>query len=402
MPRLKHWRRGRRPFSARTAHRGADHGPAKPVRRTVPNCSLFRLLGSASAAGFMRAMGVAVVAAPLALVSHNSLADEGGSSFWNPGSFASLAAAPLQPGLSLTSIYYHPSVSSGKDVARAQRIRTGRYPALLLSAVDENTDTTKNQGMVTPTYTFATPVLGGQANVSMTAVYSNNTTTLYELFGNVVRGGPVAFFSALNETTSDTVTAFGDLSPQVSLRWNAGVHNIMTYATGNIPVGQYNPSNLANIGIGHGALDGGAGYTYFDKAGREFSAVAGLTYNFIDPYTQYQNGIDFHLDWAASQFLSKQLQIGVVGYIPRTPRESEDPPCQTARSGFYRTDDTARLSGHRIAAKPDRVGSGRVGRSSSGPTCERAGVARRWDELRGDCEGPVAGRRHHPHLVSPV
>ena len=85
-----------------------------------------------------------------------------------------------------------------------------------------------------------------------------------------------------------------------------------------------------------------------------------------------------------------------------TPRESEDPPCQTARSGFYRTDDTARLSGHRIAAKPDRVGSGRVGRSSSGPTCERAGVARRWDELRGDCEGPVAGRRHHPHLVSPV
>ena len=198
--------------------------------------------------------------------------------------------------------------------SRAQRLRTGRYPALLLSAVDENTDTTKNQGMVTPAYTFATPVLGGQANVSMTAVYSNNTTTLYELFGNVVRGGPVAFFSALNETTSDTVTAFRDLSPQVSLRWNAGVHNIMTYATGNIPVGQYNPSNLANIGIGHGALDGGAGYTYFDKAGSEFSAVAGLTYNFIDPYTQYQNGIDFHLDWAASQFLSKQLQIGVVGY----------------------------------------------------------------------------------------
>ena len=91
----------------------------------------------------------------------------------------------------------------------------------------------------------------------------------------------------------------------------------------------------------------------------------------------------------------------IICYTP-TPRESEDPPCQTARSGFYRTDDTARLSGHRIAAKPDRVGSGRVGRSSSGPTCERAGVARRWDELRGDCEGPVAGRRHHPHLVSPV
>ena len=94
--------------------------------------------------------------------------------------------------------------------------------------------------------------------------------------------------------------------------------------------------------------------------------------------------------------------INVKSKYTPTPRESEDPPCQTARFGFYRTDDTARLSGHRIAAKPDRVGSGRVGRSSSGPTCECAGVARRWDELRGDCEGPVAGRRHHPHLVSPV
>jgi hypothetical protein len=89
-------------------------------------------------------------------------------------------------------------------------------------------------------------------------------------------------------------------------------------------------------------------------------------------------------------------------YYTPTPRESEDPPCQTAQSGFYRTDDTARVSGQRIAARPDRVSSERVGRSSSGPACERAGVARRRDELRGDCEGSVAGRRHHPHLVSPV
>ncbi len=95
------------------------------------------------------------------------------------------------------------------------------------------------------------------------------------------------------------------------------------------------------------------------------------------------------------------VKNGTQFYTP-TPRESEDLPCQTARSGFYRTDDTGRLSGQRIAARPDRVGSERVGRSSSGPACERAGVAGRWDELRCDCEGAVAGRRHHPHLVSPV
>ena len=34
-----------------------------------------------------------------------------------------------------------------------------------------------------------------------------------------------------------------------------------------------------------------------------------------NPSTNSQNGVDFHLDWAASQFLSKQFAVGVVGYL---------------------------------------------------------------------------------------
>src|SRR4029077_9546984 len=45
------------------------------------------------------------------------------------------------------------------------------------------------------------------------------------------------------------------------------------------------------------------------------SAVLGFTYNFINPATQYQNGVDMHLDWGASQFLTKQWQVGLVGYL---------------------------------------------------------------------------------------
>ena len=82
----------------------------------------------------------------------------------------------------------------------------------------------------------------------------------------------------------------------------------MVYGTGDIPVGDYSSSNLANIGIGHGAVDGGGGYTYFDpKAGREFSAITGFTYNLINPSTNYQSGVDWHLDWGASQWLSKTV-----------------------------------------------------------------------------------------------
>ena len=90
----------------------------------------------------------------------------------------------------------------------------------------------------------------------------------------------------------------------------------MTYMTGDIPVGAYDSARLSNIGIGHGAVDAGGGYTYFNpKTGHEFSAVLGFTYNFANQSTQYQNGVDMHLDWGASQFLTKQFQIGLVGYV---------------------------------------------------------------------------------------
>ena len=88
----------------------------------------------------------------------------------------------------------------------------------------------------------------------------------------------------------------------------------MTYVMADIPVGAYDLTRLSNIGIGHGAIDAGGGYTYFDPTkGHEFSAVAVLTYNLTDTSTNYQNGVDFHLDWAASQFLSQHVFVGAVG-----------------------------------------------------------------------------------------
>jgi hypothetical protein len=87
---------------------------------------------------------------------------------------------------------------------------------------------------------------------------------------------------------------------------------------GDVPVGAYDSTRLSNIGVGHGAIDVGSGYTYLNPlTGHEFSGVLGFTYNFINQSTQYQNGVDMHFDWGASQFLTKQLQVGVVGYVYR-------------------------------------------------------------------------------------
>jgi hypothetical protein len=194
-------------------------------------------------------------------------------------------------------MYYHTTVSGGRD---GTFLRGGRF----VVGIDGDADL----ALVIPSYTFATPVLGGRFALGMMSVFGNNRVgidaTVTGPLGNTVSG-----------SFSDSVTGFGDLYPIASLKWNHGVHNFMVYGTGDIPVGDYNPNRLANLGIGHGAIDGGFGYTYFDPTkGHELSFVTGVTYNLTNPDTQYKNGVDWHLDGGASQFLTKQLQVGLVGY----------------------------------------------------------------------------------------
>jgi hypothetical protein len=248
----------------------------------------------------VRQYGAASVLAVAALLicSAPSLADESGISFWLPGLNGSLAAAPGVPGPSFTTIYYHTSLGAngGKNFEIGGKVVGGLGGEA-------------NLAIFGPTYTFATPVIGGQLSISLLTVSGASTAsidaTLTGPFGRSISGG-----------RSDSVSGFGDLIPQAALKWNLGVNNFMTYVTGDIPDGNYSSNRLANLGIGHAAIDAGGGYTYLNPAtGREFSASLGLTYNFENMTTEYQNGVDLHFDWGASQFLSKQLLVGLAGYV---------------------------------------------------------------------------------------
>jgi len=201
----------------------------------------------------------AVALATVVSVPTIALADEGGVSFWLPGSFGSLAAVPQQPGWSAASIYYHTSVSAGGDVARAREIEIGRIPANLTATLNANLNANVDIGLLNATYVFATPVLGGQAAFGLTGIYGANSTSLAGTLTLTTPFGTIPF--SRFDSISSSITAFGDLFPQFSLRWNAGVHNYMTYITGDIPVGAYQSTRLANMGIGHGAIDAGGGYT---------------------------------------------------------------------------------------------------------------------------------------------
>jgi hypothetical protein len=122
--------------------------------------------------------------------------------------------------------------------------------------------------------------------VSMTGVFGRASTSIDGTLTTMV--GPFTFVRSAS--VSDALTSVGDLYPMATLKWNQGVNNFMVYTRGDIPVGAYDANRLSNIGIGHGAIDAGAGYTYFDPTkGHELSAVAGLTYNFKNPTTDYSS-----------------------------------------------------------------------------------------------------------------
>src|SRR5437016_1738068 len=79
-------------------------------------------------------------------------ADEGGVSFWLPGLFGSLAATPLQPGWTLSTTYYHTSVSAGADVALACEFEIRRIPIGLSANLSANLNANADLVLVNPIY----------------------------------------------------------------------------------------------------------------------------------------------------------------------------------------------------------------------------------------------------------
>lgn len=271
---------------------------AKAVLRTLGPCT-------ASITSF------ALATTLTATVSAPARADQGGVSFWLPGAFGSLAATPVTPGWAFGSIYIHSTVRGGGNVAASRAIRLGNATTNLTVNLDARIKGAIDAIALAPSYTFATPVLNGQLTVTMLALVGNTTAGIDANITGAL--GPIGF--ATSRSISDSLFSYSDLFPQATLKWNHGVHNTMIYGMTNIPVGDYDANRLVNLGVGHWAIDGGFGYTYFDpQAGNEFSFVTGVTYNAENRDLQYKNGIDWHLDWGASKFISKEVHIGLVGY----------------------------------------------------------------------------------------
>ena len=223
-----------------------------------------------------------------------TIADEGGVPFWMSGQYASMAAVPSKPGWSLVLMpyVYSGSVDKSKVFQHGQSVNAG-------------VNTRESIALFQLGYSAEEKILGGQPYVGVGWGPGANTTTA---FASIISSG-------LEFNRANSVTGSTDIYPLASLSWNQGNNNFMTYVTGDIPVGTYSTTSLSSIGIGHAAMDAGGGYTYLNSTtGLEFSGVLGATYNWMNSQTNYKNGIDSHLDWSISQFVSQNWQVGIAGY----------------------------------------------------------------------------------------
>ncbi|MFZ3361342.1 MAG: phenol degradation protein meta, partial [Xanthobacteraceae bacterium] len=157
----------------------------------------------------------------IACAADDALADENGVSFWLPGIYGSLAAAPQQPGWSFAGVNYFDSVSASGSIAAAREVTVGRFNPTVKVNLNVNVDANIDVGLLIPNYVFATPVFGGQLAVGLMAIVGRNTTGL----NGTITAGVGPFTVTRSGSISDTIISYGDLYPQASLRWNSGVNN---------------------------------------------------------------------------------------------------------------------------------------------------------------------------------
>ncbi len=150
--------------------------------------------------------------------------------------------------------------------------------------------------------TIGNSALVDQAQVKVQRAHDNVVVTRWI----VDAPAPPTFVKAGGFTSNVDRWQIINFTPPAFLRLDVGA----------TPTGTGAPEGKRVGGIGMWNLNAiGGAYTYLDPhTGSEFSATLGFTYNFENQHTLYRNGVDMHLDVGASRFVTKELQLGWVGY----------------------------------------------------------------------------------------
>lgn len=256
----------------------------------------------------------AVVAGGMVLAPATADAGESATSVYLLGSKGAMAGFTPPPGLYVADANYYYSGSASGTAAKGVALpRLGGNVS-----VDIEVDGKAYYNIPTAVWVAPQQVLGGNIGFSLMMpigwkdvgvdLTAQGTFTLPPPLGITLNPG-------LSFSFGDDKAAFGDPLLGSFVGWHSGNWHWNVGVLVNVPVGQWETGQLANIGFNRWAFDFTSAVTWLDpKTGFELSGAAGVTFNSENHDTDYKSGTDFHLEFAAIQHFSKQFAVGLVGY----------------------------------------------------------------------------------------
>jgi len=115
--------------------------------------------------------------------------------------------------------------------------------------------------------------------------------------------------------TSDDVFTVGDPFASAFVGWHFGNWHPQTVVGFNIPIGDYQRGEIAQVAKGWFATDLIAALTWLDPTiGIDVSNSIGFTFNTEHASTNYETGTELHWEWAVVKSFSPTFGAGFNGY----------------------------------------------------------------------------------------
>ena len=233
----------------------------------------------------------------LLIAAREAAAAENGVGFYLLGGRGPMAGYIPPPGVYIQNDVYFYSGSGGGGK---------RFPSG--GEVIANVDATIWADFVTASWVLPQEILGGNLAIGVIVPFGQPDVTADVLLS------PAAF-APIGRQVKDNAFIFGDPVATAALGWHSGNWHWNMTGLLNIPVGDYREGEIANLAFHRWAGDISGAVTWLDpQSGIELSATAGFTFNGTNDVTDYTTGTEFHVEWAATKTLTRQLSIGLVGY----------------------------------------------------------------------------------------
>ena len=215
------------------------------------------------------------------------MAAEGGLSHYLPGTPGDLAIAQSPaPGLQMDNTLWYQNGSVDA--------------AVLQGAVNLDLDVDIVLNLLATSYIFEREILGGTYTVGALIPFG-----YAELSATVVAPGGgqrQAEQSSFNLSDAAFVPA--------QLNWSLGNFSLKLAEVIIAPTGAYDVDEVVNLGRNYWSFDTVGVMTWLDRAiGTELSPAPGLMYNTKNDDTDYQTGIELHLDFTGNPFVTETLAV---------------------------------------------------------------------------------------------